>query len=190
MCGENVSYAQFLFYDVKSAFELMEVHNISAKELSINEEIRIKEVRVVSDNGEQLGVMSSAEALDKAYAKGLDLVLIAPPNASEDTIKTICSKSKGYTYVVSRFGITGTDSESGYPVEVIESVKMNNGPAPVLGFGISKPEHVKSAIKAGAKGAISGSAIVKIIANNLDNTDKMKSEISDFIKAMKEATKQ
>ena len=56
----------------------MEVHNISAKELSINEEIRIKEVRVVSDNGEQLGVMSSAEALDKAYAKGLDLVLIAP----------------------------------------------------------------------------------------------------------------
>ena len=78
MCGENVSYAQFLFYDVKSAFELMEVHNISAKELSINEEIRIKEVRVVSDNGEQLGVMSSAEALDKAYAKGLDLVLIAP----------------------------------------------------------------------------------------------------------------
>ena len=46
--------------------------------MSINEEIRIKEVRVVSDNGEQLGVMSSAEALDKAYAKGLDLVLIAP----------------------------------------------------------------------------------------------------------------
>lgn len=120
----------------------------------------------------------------------VDLVLIAPPNASEDTIKTICSKSKGYTYVVSRFGITGTDSESGYPVEVIESVKMNNGPAPVLGFGISKPDHVRSAIKAGAKGAISGSAIVKIIANNLDNTNKMKSEISSFIKAMKEATKQ
>ena len=90
-------------------------------------------------------------------------------------------KSKGYTYVVSRFGITGTDSESGYPVEVIESVKMNNGPAPVLGFGISKPDHVRSAIKAGAKGAISGSAIVKIIANNLDNTNKMKSEISSFI---------
>lgn len=56
----------------------MEVHNISAKELSINEEIKLKEVRVVSDNGEQLGVMSSSAALDKAYAMGLDLVLIAP----------------------------------------------------------------------------------------------------------------
>lgn len=56
----------------------MEVLTISAKELSINEEIRFKEVRVVSDNSEQLGVMSSDEALGKAYSMGLDLVLIAP----------------------------------------------------------------------------------------------------------------
>jgi translation initiation factor IF-3 len=46
--------------------------------LSINEEIKLKEVRVVADNGEQLGVMSSSEALEKAYAQGLDLVLMAP----------------------------------------------------------------------------------------------------------------
>ena len=44
----------------------MEVLTISAKELSINEEIRFKEVRVVADNSEQLGVMSSDEALEKA----------------------------------------------------------------------------------------------------------------------------
>ena len=56
----------------------MEVHNISAKELSINEEIKVKEVRVVTDDGEQLGVMSTDAALEKAYALGLDLVLIAP----------------------------------------------------------------------------------------------------------------
>ena len=56
----------------------MEVLTISAKELSINEEIRFKEVRVVADNSEQLGVMSSDEALEKAYSMGLDLVLIAP----------------------------------------------------------------------------------------------------------------
>ncbi|MGM9645814.1 MAG: translation initiation factor IF-3 [Eubacteriales bacterium] len=46
--------------------------------MSINEEIRFKEVRVVADNSEQLGVMSSDEALEKAYSMGLDLVLIAP----------------------------------------------------------------------------------------------------------------
>lgn len=46
--------------------------------MSINEEIRVKEVRVVADNGEQLGVMSINAALDRAYREGLDLVLIAP----------------------------------------------------------------------------------------------------------------
>lgn len=50
----------------------------NTKELSINDEIRVKEVRVVTDNGEQLGVMSTNAALEKAYAEGLDLVLIAP----------------------------------------------------------------------------------------------------------------
>lgn len=56
----------------------MEVLSISAKELSINEEIRLKEIRLVGADGEQLGVFSSHEALEKAYALGLDLVLIAP----------------------------------------------------------------------------------------------------------------
>ena len=50
----------------------------NAKEMSINEDIRLKEIRVVSENGEQLGVMSSDAALEKAYSLGLDLVLIAP----------------------------------------------------------------------------------------------------------------
>ena len=46
--------------------------------MSINEEIKVKEVRVVAENGEQLGVMNTNAALEKAYAEGLDLVLIAP----------------------------------------------------------------------------------------------------------------
>ena len=50
----------------------------NAKEMCINEDIRLKEVRVVTDGGEQLGIMSSEAALSKAYAQGLDLVLIAP----------------------------------------------------------------------------------------------------------------
>jgi translation initiation factor IF-3 len=51
---------------------------ISNKELQINEEIRDKEVRVVGADGSQLGVMSAAAALEKAYALNLDLVKIAP----------------------------------------------------------------------------------------------------------------
>ncbi|MBQ7793379.1 MAG: translation initiation factor IF-3 [Clostridia bacterium] len=48
------------------------------KDLQINDEIREKEVRVVSADGEQLGVMSSKDALALAESKGLDLVNIAP----------------------------------------------------------------------------------------------------------------
>ena len=57
---------------------VLEVSPISTKELQINEEIRAKEVRIVGEDGEQVGVMQTAKALEMAYEKDLDLVLIAP----------------------------------------------------------------------------------------------------------------
>ena len=47
-------------------------------EHQINEDIRDKEVRLISDTGEQLGIVSSKEAMDIAIRKGMDLVKIAP----------------------------------------------------------------------------------------------------------------
>ena len=44
----------------------------------INEEIREKEVRLIGEDGEALGMVSSNQALKMAYDRGLDLVLIAP----------------------------------------------------------------------------------------------------------------
>ena len=44
----------------------------------INEQIRDKEVRVIGENGDQLGIMSAKEALKLAEAAELDLVKIAP----------------------------------------------------------------------------------------------------------------
>ncbi len=46
--------------------------------MQINEEIRDKEVRVISDTGEQLGIMSSEQALKLAESRNLDLVKFAP----------------------------------------------------------------------------------------------------------------
>ena len=58
---------------------ISEVSIISnAKELQMNEDIREPQIRVVGSDGEQLGVMSSEEALRKAYDEGLDLVMMAP----------------------------------------------------------------------------------------------------------------
>ena len=47
-------------------------------DLQINEQIRDREVRLVGENGEQLGLMSARDAQEKAREAGLDLVKIAP----------------------------------------------------------------------------------------------------------------
>lgn len=51
--------------------------NISIRELQINDEIRDKEVRLIGDDGAQLGIMATAKAQQLADQKNLDLVKIA-----------------------------------------------------------------------------------------------------------------
>ena len=57
-------------------------------ELMINEQIRDKEVRVIGENGEQLGIMSSKEAQALADEAGVDLVKIAP-NAQPPVVRIV-----------------------------------------------------------------------------------------------------
>ena len=55
----------------------MEVFYIK-QELPINEQIRLKQVQLIDDKGQKLGIMDTSAALDIAYEKDLDLVLVAP----------------------------------------------------------------------------------------------------------------
>lgn len=66
-------YALFIY---ERAWRCFTISN--NKELLINEQIREKEIRVVDADGQQLGIMSSKEAVEIAISKGLDLVNIAP----------------------------------------------------------------------------------------------------------------
>lgn len=63
-----------------------EVKTIS--EQLINEQIKASEVRLISEDGEQLGVVPIAEALKKSEDAGLDLVLIAP-TANPPVVKIV-----------------------------------------------------------------------------------------------------
>ena len=72
MCGEVSSRNFFCSLQNGGVF------SISAKDLLINEEIDLKEVRVIGVEGEAIGIMSSDKALQLAYDTGYDLVLIAP----------------------------------------------------------------------------------------------------------------
>ncbi len=67
----------FFFSGVKRQNLMKEGKEIN-NEAMINEQIRDREVRLIGENGEQLGIMSSREAFQKAQDAGLDLVKVAP----------------------------------------------------------------------------------------------------------------
>ena len=56
----------------------MEVLTIAKLEHQLNEEIRDKEIRVIGEDGAQLGIMSAAQANQLAEERGMDLVKISP----------------------------------------------------------------------------------------------------------------
>jgi len=51
---------------------------LAEKDLRINEQIRVREVRLIDENGEQRGIVPTLEALRIAHEVGLDLVEVAP----------------------------------------------------------------------------------------------------------------
>ena len=64
--------------NLRSAIRISERSNNIARNLRINERIRVREVRVIDENNEQLGVMPTRDALSLAQSRGLDLVEVAP----------------------------------------------------------------------------------------------------------------
>ncbi len=51
---------------------------MASKDLRVNRQIRVREVRLIDDQGEQKGIVPTMEALDMAKEVGLDLVEVAP----------------------------------------------------------------------------------------------------------------
>ena len=95
---------------------------------------------------------------------GIAPVLIAAANTPAATLERIAELCEGYVYCVSRAGVTGADREMDRGHErLFEALAEAGAPPPVLGFGISKPDHVRAALAAGAAGTISGSAIVRLV---------------------------
>jgi tryptophan synthase alpha chain len=130
-----------------------------------------------------------AELFSKSALKHkIDPILIAPINLPLEHCSDIARLSRGYTYVVTRKGVTGADKDLNLShKKLIKALHEAQAAPPVFGFGISSPEHVKASIKEGAQGVISGSQVVGIIENNLGQAS-LYSELSRFVKTMKEAT--
>jgi tryptophan synthase alpha chain len=122
---------------------------------------------------------------EAARAAGLDYVMIAAINTPGATQQRIAALSSGYTYCVARPGVTGADEQLSLEHgPLFDGLAQAGAPPPILGFGIATPSHVREALHSGAAGAISGSAIVQLVAKGNDP-----SQVSQFCAAMKAATR-
>jgi tryptophan synthase alpha chain len=98
----------------------------------------------------------------------LDPIFLVAPTSSDDRIEKISKCARGFMYVVSRTGVTGTQdrlSDSLRPT--VTRVRRHTALPIAAGFGISRPEHVRAVWEI-ADGAVVGSAIVAQIAEAKD----------------------
>ncbi|HET9427280.1 MAG TPA: tryptophan synthase subunit alpha [Allosphingosinicella sp.] len=117
---------------------------------------------------------------------GLDPVLIAAANTPWETLERIARLGGGYVYCVARAGVTGVGESVHFDHrDMLLTLKAAGAPPPIFGFGISRPDHVRAAIDAGAAGAISGSAIVQLVA---EDPKTAPDRVRRFVARMKAAT--
>ncbi|CAM8994718.1 unnamed protein product [Rhodiola kirilowii] len=100
----------------------------------------------------------------EALKNGIELVLLTTPTTPVERMKAIVEVSEGFVYLVSAVGVTGArTSVSGKVQRLLQEIKETTTKPVAVGFGISKPEHVKQVVGWGADGVIVGSAMVKIL---------------------------
>jgi tryptophan synthase alpha chain len=139
-----------------------------------------------------LPVEEAGDYRKAASACGVDTIFLAAPSTSSERLDKIVEFTSGFLYLVSHFGVTGAKTAvARSTIQLIKRVlPYMKGRIPLaVGFGISKPEHARCIIEAGADGVIVGSAFVNIVQNNLSNVDKMLKEIEDAACKLKEATR-
>lgn len=136
--------------------------------------------------------MEEAGALKEAASKfGIDTIFLAAPSTSNERLVNIIECSSGFLYLVSHFGVTGTKSTmDDSTIQLVRRVStFTSGKIPLaVGFGVSKPDHVKQLIEAGADGVIVGSAFINIIKKNQKNVDKMLRELRTTASELKKST--
>ncbi|MGD8780806.1 MAG: tryptophan synthase subunit alpha [Ignavibacteria bacterium] len=119
--------------------------------------------------------------LQKQLAE-LGITFLTTPTSSNERIKRIDELSTGFVYCVSVAGITGTRNDFGNNIlpYLEKTYKLITKNKMLIGFGISKPEHVKQ-FKDVCDGVIVGSAVIKSLMNdevNFRRANKMVKELS------------
>lgn len=100
-------------------------------------------------------------------ARGVDHIQLVAPSTPEDRSRAIGEASRGFLYVVARYGTTGTRLNLPDNLAARMKVLRRATALPLsVGFGVSTKDHVRTLAGLGADGIVVGSAIVRRIAED------------------------
>ncbi|WP_408071730.1 tryptophan synthase subunit alpha [Butyrivibrio sp. JL13D10] len=125
------------------------------------------------------------EFVNVASAYDVDFISMVAPT-SEDRVTKIAKEAKGFIYIVSSLGVTGTRASINTNVKtLVEKIRKATDTPCAVGFGISTPEQA-SEMSNISDGAIVGSAIVRIIEKyGVDSP----AHVGEFVRNMKSGYK-
>jgi len=118
------------------------------------------------------------ELWQPARAAGIDFIFLTAPTSDDARLPVIVKRASGFIYYVSITGITGTRSAAiGDIQSAVERIRRHTDLPIGVGFGIKTPEQAAE-IASVANAAVVGSALVDIIAANLDAKGKPKTGLA------------
>jgi tryptophan synthase alpha chain len=108
-------------------------------------------------------VEESAAFHDRALAAGLDRIYLVSPTTGPDRVRKMAALGSGFLYAISRLGVTGaSDAINGDAREVVRRIREESRLPVAVGFGISRPDHVRQ-VGCWAEAAVVGSSLVRVI---------------------------
>jgi tryptophan synthase alpha chain len=112
---------------------------------------------------------------------GIDTIFLLSPTTTVERIRRASDLGSGFLYGISRLGVTGVrDTVDDSAQQLATRVKAETRLPLALGFGISRPEHVR-AIGQWADAAVVGSALVKVIAEH-GETPALLDEVERYVR--------
>jgi tryptophan synthase alpha chain len=112
---------------------------------------------------------------------GIDTIFLLSPTTADDRIRRAAAMGSGFLYGISRLGVTGArDTVADSAAELAARVRRTTDRPLALGFGVSRPEHVR-AIGQYADAAVVGSALVNVIAEHGGQPDLL-GEVERYIR--------
>ena len=127
--------------------------------------------------------------IQEARPLNLGTIFLIAPTSSPDRVRLASRYTRGFLYYVSVTGVTGTRGKLPDHLEpALKQIKEQSRKPVAVGFGVSTPEQVKEVSRI-ADGVIVGSAIVKMIEENLKHPDLV-IRVGSFIASLAKALKQ